>query len=246
MQISKTEAFVKLKEQRDELKHEIGVLLEKYKVLIEKKETLQKIKNHISEWDENKTKLELNKMKKQKQQKLQQTSTDHYNTICEICNSNCHLNCGLEEKEMKGSEVVSRCEIFVDDNCNKCDHHYYYHVHLKIKWKTVEEEYEILDHDVLEAINAITIDINNKQNAIQIIEKCIKDLEEDIKKAKQNIQKLIKNLKNICSCFNYEKQLDLSINMLKERTKYLQPNDQIASQYDKLIELLNDEKKLIF
>jgi len=44
MQISKTEAFVKLKEQRDELKHEIGVLLEKYKVLIEKKKLYKKSK----------------------------------------------------------------------------------------------------------------------------------------------------------------------------------------------------------
>jgi len=84
-----------------------------------------------------KKKLDMDKFKKMKQTISVQVETSCHNTICVVCDSNCHVECGLDETTVKGSDIFKGCTAMNgNENCNICAHHYTHHVHLrKNGWK---------------------------------------------------------------------------------------------------------------
>jgi len=150
----------------------------------------------------------------------------------------------------KGSDVFRGCAAFEGgDNCNVCKHHYSSHVHWRTLWKKVEEEYDCIDDYIASTIEKLSNGMFDKQNAVNDAKIKIEQLEQDIQNTRSKIQNLMNNMKQICSDFNYEKEIDLSISILKERREHVQSGNQLdtqAAQLSLIIDMFISLKNLIF
>jgi len=165
----------------------------------------------------------MNKYKKIKRTISVQLETPHHNTICGTCDSNCHEKCGLEETSAKGSDIFKQCSAMDEDGkCKHCKHSYTHHVHLRAKWVKNEEEKDMLDPKQQKLIELAAADIAKKGELKQSLTESIKKCEEEITAQKGKIQTLITQLRTICSNFNYVKEIDLNIEMLKEHIEWQQ------------------------
>jgi len=98
-----------------------------------------------------------------------QVETSCHNTICVVCDSNCHVECGLDETTVKGSDIFKGCTAMNgNENCNICAHHYTHHVHLRKKWVENEVEIDVLDEKQQKLIEEAESDIVKKKSYYKV------------------------------------------------------------------------------
>jgi hypothetical protein len=160
--------------------------------------------------------------------------TPHHNTRCLVCFANCHEQCYLKETKEKGADIFKSCAAFIatGNNC-KCGHHYTYHVHMRGLWK--------------EKILSVELKTSKKQDTEELI-KTLQVEKTKLGKEKCETEKEISNqmqeLKKICSKFNFERELFLSVQLLKMGQAYKSDNEKPA--VEQTIKTLKNMLKSIF
>ncbi|ETO07021.1 hypothetical protein RFI_30371 [Reticulomyxa filosa] len=202
MEITDTGEFRKLKEKRDNFKNQLMLLQKKCNELTEEKLRISSVITEVTQMTDQKQKLDLKKYKKQKRTHSEQEPTPYHNTICCICDSNCHENC---------------CAAMSGDHCKECDHHYTSHVHMRVKWVKKEQLVDVLDMEQLKLIEKASTDIDSKNQLLQSLNATVDKYEKEIASKQTEIKDLIIQMKDICSDFNYAKEIDLSMKILQER-----------------------------
>lgn len=245
MDVRETQEFKELSEERQMFRDEMNLIIRHIEQLQHQKESISQQIEYLEKLSEKKTELDLRKfmVKKNKVMKIVDTP-DQYNTRCVVCNGNCHINCGIEETKEQGSENFKNCWIFSNQsNCKACGHDFTHHVHLRSI--SVEEEVEenVISEDIMEEINS-TVD---KSERIKMLVKGLDEtrlkIENDIKEKSNDIKTIIGKLEKICSRFNFQREIDLVIEILKEKVAKGYQDKMFA---DKMIKKLRTFQKLIF
>jgi len=195
-----------------------------------------------------KQELDLSKFKKQKQViSKQQKPTSSHNTICTICDSNCHVGCGLSETTVKGSDIFRGCSAMSGENCRECTHHYTTHVHLRTMWVKVENEIDVLDKEQNELVERASKDIAAKEQLLNSLKISVDSCEKQITNKRVEIRRLINQMKSICSEFNYAKEIDLSITLVEQQIEYQQSqkNDDGVLAAQMVLKSFGELKKLV-
>jgi len=199
------------------------MLQRKCESLHKKKSEISKYIADLTDMKKKKEALDLTKYTKKKiATKSDQVATPYHNTLCQVCDSNCHEQCGLQETLVAGSEIFKGCACMENDNCKECKHHYTNHVHLKVKWVKKEEETSVLDEEQVKLIERASTDIGAKEKLLKSLRDSVNKCQKEIAAKQKEITELIRQMKKICSGFNYAKEIDLSITILEERIEYLQ------------------------
>jgi len=217
MKITDTSGFRKLKEQRDTFRNQLVLLQKTCNTLTSEKLRLTDLITDLTNMNSQKQKLDLNKYRKHKQEQSVQETTPYHNTICAVCDGNCHENCGLAETTVKGSDVFKGCAAMSGETCNQCSHHYTVHVHMKVKWVKKEIEMNVIDQEQAKLIDNALTNIAAKEQALDSLKQKLTDYENTIASKQREIRDLIVQMRQICSDFNYAKEIDLSMKVLKER-----------------------------
>jgi len=103
-----------------------------------------------------------------------------------------------------------------NDNCTVCSHHYSRHMHMKVKRVEKEIEVNIIDPDTAKLIAEAQNDLTAKEKALNNLKTNVTSYEETIEEQKKMINVVISNMREICTDFNYAKEIDLSIEIIKE------------------------------
>jgi len=250
MKITDTSGFRQLKEKRDQFKNGITLLERECETLMTSQRNMSTLITQISNSEFNKTQLDLKKYTKIKQTISVQKSTSSHNTICTVCDSNCHINCGLNETTVKGSDIFKGCAAMSGDQCTVCPHKcsYQTHVHLRVMWVKEEKETSVIDENQATLIRQLSADINNKQILLNSLQNSLQKMETSIKSKQSEISNLINQMRAICSDFNYEKEIDLSIRLLEAKIEYEQAihNHDAVSSLSSVALYFYKLKELIF
>jgi GTP-binding protein EngB required for normal cell division len=108
-----------------------------------------------------------------------------WNTICSICVSNCHIECGLRFK----TQDYSGCNAMKSDGfCRKCGHHHSVHTHQCTKWNREEIKEELID----------SVNLKKKQSMeeeLKIREEIKQDRKNEISSLDSQIDEQVKELR---------------------------------------------------
>jgi len=193
------------------------------KKLQKQKEQTENFISEIENLKDLKNVKELIKMGKQSQSTYVQIPTYYYNTRCQQCKSNCHKNCGLIETTIPGSISFLICAAFSKNViCNKCQHHYNYHVHIRSLWKPVQIKIDIVKPEALAEIERICGDEQAKTNLINDLKIQIDKIEKEKNSKKFEIKLICENLKNICRNFNYLQEIEYCAKMAEEQAQVIE------------------------
>ena len=86
--------------------------------------------------------------------------TERHNTLCSICNSNCHIKCDLPRSI--NSEPLRNCTCMnkdTDPSCRKCQHKYTAHMHNEFEYKQIEKS--VCDDAKITAFNKANEDLES-------------------------------------------------------------------------------------
>ena len=100
------------------------------------------------------------------------------------------------------------------DYCSHCKHSYQNHVFLRSVWVLETEIIELMDEKVIKQLEKNTEVKDTKVALIKGMEAKTKFIEKEISNLTEDLKQAIKKVKEVCSEFNYEKELELSVNIL--------------------------------
>ena len=218
-----TENFRKLKQKRELFKIEIDQIRRILENKFKEKSQCDELLKEIIQAENQKSELELHKFKRVTETYWEEVNTDPiYNTRCITCRSNCHENCSLDETSTQDENLFKDCLAMIDDYCKICSHKFDQHVHLRTKYVKITRNKLALDENVTRNLETKNDLIVKKKSIVESIEKKRVKLELEIQNIKANVVRLLEDLKEICSDFNYSKELLLTKSLLEARIDYLQ------------------------
>lgn len=244
MKIQNSESFLDLKHKRDEFKNLITNIQNKIKENIQLKAQVENALLELNDYKDKGNKLNLSKMKPFTQIVDRQKETNYHNTICETCSSNCHENCGLSETTAKGSDVFKGCAAMSGDYCNHCKHHYSSHVHLRKLWVKESETTDVIDPAIAKLISENSNAKAQKELMIKGFNKKLEQIDQNINDFRKNLEETTKKVKELCSDFNYEKELELSFEILKSKKETVQEKEK--ESLNQLIQMFKHMLNYIF
>jgi energy-coupling factor transporter ATP-binding protein EcfA2 len=230
--VKPTEQFRKLKEERDKLKKAVVCCVEEEKIMHKRRGTIVTEIQRLKETKLN-TKILFESLQKEKQEhRWKCIETSYHNTVCLSCKLPCHEDCGLNEIKIRGCELYKNCWAFSGNNiCNRCNHEYTSHYHAKEKYIEEIITVKTLEDADAKKINAMEDVETAKQEFINKLEKEKEKHEEEIKRHRKEVMQHAWKLKEICSKFDYIREVTASVTILEEQ---IAANDKkIASLIDK-------------
>ena len=145
--------------------------------------------------------------------------TSSHNTICAICNSNCHIHCSLPKA--LDSEPLKGCVCMNLETCKECNHLYLGHTHQDFI-------YEQSEKTVLDEIKKTTFDKAEKSiqdlglQLLAMINKTLKDAVEQIEQHSMNLYNKIKHFEKLATTPNYIRLLECEIELIQHRIEHEQ------------------------
>ncbi|ETN97157.1 hypothetical protein RFI_40373 [Reticulomyxa filosa] len=89
---------------------------------------------------------------------------------------------------------------------------------MRVKWVKKEHLVDVLDIEQLKLIEKAFTDIDSKNQLLQSLSATVDNYEKEIASKQTEIKDLIIQMKDICSDFNYAKEIDLSMKILIHTT----------------------------
>ena len=116
-------------------------------------------------------------------------ATNYHNTLCGLCNSNCHECCKLEEISDENPNKFINCVAFNKrDNCTVCGHNYSNHYYACFLLEKTIEKYVIFS-SATKSENDLTMKTNE---IIKSIQQTKNSMFKEIVKARENIFKTVR------------------------------------------------------
>lgn len=246
MSTKDTEHFKDLKEKRDQFKDQISLMTRNIAELYDQKKKIQAKIVEINKMRDQQQKLDLEKISKMTRKEWVQEPTPDYNTRCASCNSNCHPKCGLQEMQNQGDSGFKSCYAFGGgDSCKKCLHDFSKHLHLRSVWKEYEIVEEIIKEDIMAMIKDVKSSVLTEVDFIRGFKAKMEEIQANIATKRDKIIELVHGIREICSEFNYEKEIDCTIEILQEQLE----TPELQGKKDSIIETieqLTTLKKKVF
>lgn len=161
--------------------------------------------------------------------------TAQHNTVCELCNSNCHPMCGLPSSK-DDREVLKNCACMQESNfvCTVCGHTYDVHMHAHFLNKLEEVETIFVNEDMKKAFEKAEIDIESLgQDMKERLDKEFHKIEEEISDHFGNLSNKIKLFEAHASTPSYIKLLHCQLVVINQRIKAISATN--SSGIDDLI-----------
>ena len=247
MRIQNNQSFSDLRSKRDEFRNICFLIQKDIEDNLKLQDEIQQIYIELS--NINSTTYSLNSrlyMEQPAEFERKQVDTNYHSTLCLAgCSINCHEHCGLDETIVQGDPYFRGCYAMCGDYCQFCKHHYTYHVHLRKLWTDVKKpKPAIIDPTVWAEINKNTDEQTKKNQIKNVLDQKIKIIQQNLESLKVNLSQTMQNVRTLCSQFNYEKELELSMNILLERKESMRDKD--TSTMDKLITMFSKLLEVIF
>lgn len=248
--VKPTKAFKQIKESRDKLKKKLTDCNDADVEIYRKIQELQSLATDVAEG-----KLKVSDLQKKLNQVVteevfESTPTVHHNTTCLTCKYCCHENCGLQEIGQEGNSLFMQCAAFSgNETCQMCNHNYASHVHLKIKYIKTTKQVPKVDPNVQKAIQEAENNSNSKEVASNSLNGEINKLKKKLEKHHQEIKDIIDEMRQVCSGFDYMKEVNACIGVLEEQLELVTnefsqtPNQQNSLRVAGLTETINKMKK---
>jgi hypothetical protein len=166
-----------------------------------------------------------------KQKTVEFQDTPYLNTLCSVCNTICHENCGLEQIQVAGDMRFMQCAAFNgNSHCQvcggetRCNHNNHYHARKKpiVKEETLQEVLQ----EIKSQYDKATSDLQSNKLQVTKLQDSKKLLENSIFEHSNGILKSCEGIKKICKNFNFAEELQIMVDQLK--VHYTELTDPIA------------------
>jgi len=239
----RAEDFNEVSEHRSEIQarlHEVKIEMKKYQEVLEGLEIAEGQKRGL---ETNAEKFKQYKRLEKKKVMVKQDTPGQKNTLCSVCDCNCHRKCSLEEMTQTGTDHFVRCAAIQGGVCRKCPKNCGSAQHYHARFIYVEQEQTvetILDEmkdeyeEYVKTSKKVDMDVdsltNSKKSIDNTMQSIIDHLNHDCNK-----------LKRLCSGFNFAEELRCMYNQLHQEAKTLRT---LAAQ-NAMVQSLNVVKKMI-
>jgi len=247
----KTTDFMEIKVAQDTLKKELNECRETICQLLEKRNYVADLLKEVQEDN-----FSISSLYKQQDPEIEiddfdAVSTYYINTNCQTCKKTCHEKCAFEFE--KGSVDFKKCAAFYvskrlsNDICQFCGHLYTSHIHSKELYTQKKKKVLRYDEKIQEQIKNFRSQKNSKMDLIESLQFEAKDMDEKIELLQNKIIIKILEMREVCSRFDYIKQIESCITIIREQAKdieeklYQKPN---STQEAKLRVLYESEKMM--
>jgi len=235
--VKPTSDFLKIKESRDELKKKLIECNDADVRIYKKKQELQDLANAIADGKMKISDLQTQLNQTVTEETFETVSTPYHNTTCLTCKSCCHEQCGLQEINQEGSNLFQQCAAFYGkQDCKVCSHSFTSHVHLRTKYVKSRKQVPKIDPNIQNAIQQSQNDSDAKEKAKNSIDAELKKLDQELASHHQKINDIITKMRQVCSRFDYMKEIDASINVLDEQI------DAVTSDFGTQLDEANAKK----
>lgn len=220
--------FKRMNELRNKVKHQFHQVVIKFS---EMRETQYAIDEYESKYNREDAVAKDFKDYAQKAQvktkKFIDDPSRHHSTVCAVHHTICHDQCGLEETHKVGDEIFTGCQAFNGwhggARCTVCSSSrepcsFENHYHARGKFIEVVETLQDRLLEYKERYDDATANAQNARADFLSAEEALKQMQDTIDQFAKEVEKYLEELKKICKGYNFVRELQTTINILKKES----------------------------